>query len=148
MIKALGLFAVFLCCSGLGFLKAAQIKKRSRVLKEFLTGVNELTHFVRYSKTEVAEFIPRCFANDLVYFLNSKLYFKSDGLTDDDTAFLTEFFENFGKLNSNEEADRCTLYLELLEKRYDTASNETRRLFKLYNTLGILSGLFFCIFLL
>lgn len=148
MLKIIGLLTVFLSCCLVGFYKAAQTRQRSEVLKELLDGMSRLSYYVELSGPEANHIIERCFKKERVFIKNGEIRFNYEQLGVEDITFLKEFFGGFGRQCSAKEAQRCEAFTRQLSKRLEEAQNEGAKLFKLYNTLGVLSGLFFCIFLL
>ena len=65
-----------------------------------------------------------------------------------DTDLLTEFFSRFGYGDKNSEYERTKLFTSLLKKQSEEANLKANSLCKLYNTIGLLVGVFLCIFFL
>lgn len=147
MFKTLGLLFVFLSFSGFGFLKALDLRKRVLSLKGFLKGFYALAESVALSKYEASHLLNSCFGDGTVYIKDGKIVFCEEGLQKQDVLLLKEFFDGFGLQRGESEAQRCRLYSTLLSQKYTEADEKLQRLFKLYSSLGILSGLFVCIFL-
>lgn len=58
------------------------------------------------------------------------------------------FFKDIGMSDSKSEYERCELYITLLEAQISEAEKNYTELGKLYKSIGLLSGIFICIFFL
>ena len=148
VFKTLGLLCLLLCFTGFGFLKAHELKTRKTALEGFLKGIKTLSGSVLVCNCEIAPLFVNCFGTTSVFISNGKLHFYSKGLKAQDRSLLTEFFDGFGEKPAVEEARRCEFYTLLLEKNLQEADESYNKLFSLYRSLGFLTGLFVCIFLL
>lgn len=147
LFKIMGLLSVFLSLSGVGFLKALGLRKRAFALKCYFKGFSALTECVTHSKIEAAHLLNSCFEDGKVYIKDGKIIFCEEGLQKQDSLLLKEFFDGFGLQSGEGEASRCRLYSTLLNQKCAEADEKLQKLFKLYSSLGVLSGLFVCIFL-
>lgn len=146
--KVIGLLCLLSCFTGFGFLKAYELKARKTALEKFLKGIKTLSGSVLLCKNGIAPLFADCFPANSVFITNEKPQFCGKGLSTQDVSLLTEFFEGFGKTSALEESKRCEFYALLLEKNLQEAVDTYGKLFSLYRSLGFLSGLFVCIFLL
>ena len=148
LFKILGLIIVFLACSGAGFINAQHLKNRKTTLDNYVKGLSTLCNCIRHSNDEAFPLFFQCFGEKNVYIQNGKLCFCKDGLNNKDIALLEEFFSGFGFSSGEEEFERSELFKALITQRLNEADDNFNRLFKLYRSLGVLAGLFVCIFLL
>ena len=148
IFKAAGLGLVFICCCAAGFTKSFSLKKRVDKLSCFIKGFNELSYRVRNGEGEIKQLCSVCFTENLGGFENGRFSVFKDGLSKSDISLLNEFFEDLGMRDSLREYERCKLYENLVTAQYDSAHSDFSSLSKLYNTLGVLGGVFIILILL
>ncbi|MBR2488905.1 MAG: stage III sporulation protein AB [Clostridia bacterium] len=148
IFKAAGLGILFICCSAAGFLKSSALKKRADKLSCFIKNLQELSERIRSGEGEIKQLCSICFEKNLGEFENGRFSFSKDFLTKEDISLLSEFFENLGMRDSLREYERCMLYKKLIENKQSDAEGDFRSLSGLYNTLGVLCGVFLIIILL
>ena len=145
LFKIIGLSLLFLCCCAVGFLKAAALSKRTQRLSDFIKGITELAERIRSESTEIKRLFEICFEKSLITGKNEP---NEEYLLKEDIALLKEFFGSIGMRDSVSEYERCCLYKGLLENRRCDAEKRSRELSRLYNTLGVLGGIFVVLFFL
>ena len=69
-------------------------------------------------------------------------------LNEEDSALLNEFLKGLGMSDSQSEYNRAIGYSSLFENKFKEAQKDSKSLCKLYKSLGVLSGIFICIFFL
>lgn len=148
IFKTAGLLLLFLCCSAFGFIKAATLKKRSDKLSGFIKGLCELSERIRTGGGEIERLLKLCFERKLGVYQNGSFGLSTEYLLKEDISLLNEFFGDLGMRDTRSEYERCCLYKTLVENRQKEAEQNFRELSKLYNTLGVLSGIFIILFFL
>ena len=68
-------------------------------------------------------------------------------LKEEDTALLKELFNGIGFVDRESEIKRISFYKTLFEKQLQGAEQSANEQCKLYNSLGVLTGISICIFL-
>lgn len=148
VFKTAGLLLLFLCCSAFGVMKARSLKKRSDKLSGFIKGICELSERIRTGGGEIERLLRLCFENGLGEYKKGKFLPFGEYLLKEDISLLNEFFKDLGMRDSRAEYERCCLYKALIENKQKEAERIFRELSKLYNTLGVLSGIFIILFFL
>lgn len=145
IFKIAGLIAVFSVPCICGLVKAFSVKRRSAKLRALVLSFTALSEYIRIEKAEKQQLFKRCFDNSL---LNKDLSFNEEYLLKEDIRLLNEFSKDFGASDRKNEYERTCVYIKLFEKLSDKAEYETEKLCRLYSSLGILTGLSLCIFLI
>ena len=140
MVKTAGLMFILISCSAVGLIKADALKKRSLKLKHICLSLEKLYQLVENSPLESAELINLSFG--LTNPEEDTAYLKPE-----DTELLNRFLGEFGMGDRAKECRNISLYKTLFEKQLWQAEENSNRLYKLYNSLGFLTGLVICIFL-
>lgn len=148
LFKIIGLFLLFLSCCAFGFLKAVALNKRVVKLSAFMKGISELAERIRSEATEIERLFEICFEKQLIKNQNGKSKPSEEYLLKEDISLLNEFFDGIGMRDGVSEYERCILYKNLLENRRGEAEKTSRDLSRLYNTLGVLGGIFVVLFFL
>lgn len=148
LFKITGLLLVFLVSYGFGALKSLELKKREENLRGIVASLNELSSRIMLSDYKISELINLCFCENTVITDNKTGKLEIKGLEKGDKRLLEEFFCDLGMRDSKTEQERISLYSELFKGRLSEAISESASLCKLYNALGVLCGIFLCIFFL
>ena len=148
VLKVLGLFTIFGVSSIWGFLKSSFLKKRADKLIDFLKGLDFLSERIRIGACEIEELLKISFKEDLIVYKESGFSIDADYLKNEDISLISEFLSEIGMGDINSECERIKSYKTIIELQYSTAQNDCLNLCKLYKTLGVLIGVFICIFLL
>lgn len=148
LFKASGMFLIFAVCTALGFLKAATLKKRAEKLLGFSRSVAELGERIRSGGGEIKGLLAVCFSDGMLNIKEDGLSVDGSFLKKEDTALIEEFFGALGMNDIHSEYERTLAYSELIKARYAEADAEYREQSKLYRSIGLLSGIFICIFFL
>lgn len=148
LFKTIGLLLVFFMSYGFGALKSLELKKREESLRGIVASLNELSSRIMMSDSKISELISLCFCENTVGTDNKTGAVKIKGLKNGDKRLLEEFFCDLGMRDSKTEQERISLYSELFKGRLSEAISESASLCKLYNALGVLCGIFLCIFFL
>lgn len=148
LFKILGLFTVFAVCSTGGLYKAALLKNRTQRLLVFVKAIDDMAQRIKTQGYEADTLLSVCFENPIAYTKNGNIEFSKEFLEKEDIELLNEFFSGFGMRDIEGEYERTLLYVELLRKNCSDAESQCSKLGRLYSTLGVLVGIFVCIFLL
>lgn len=136
-LKITGLIFILITCTAAGFSKALLIKCQHENLIALKSGILKLKEKIRLHSGNKSNLINECFPAA-----------KLEGLTPNDKQLFNEFIESLGTGDTLQEIERCGAYAALFESRIKDTKSEADEQQKLYKTLGFLSGLFICIFLL
>ena len=148
MFKIIGLFILFISSCFLGFLKSYNLKMRAEKLKALCLSFEMLASRIKVEKTELERAVAVSFPKETVYIKENRAVINPDLLEKEDIALIEEFFESFGRRDINSEYNRVQLFASLLQKQRKEAEEKKEKLSKLYNSLGVLFGIFICIFFL
>lgn len=146
-MKILGIFIIFSVCTVFGVFKSLSLKERSLSLEFYQKALHSLARRVRTDSRELSILLPICF-EERVFFRENSIVFDKEHLTKADISLLQEFFATLGKNDKQTEYERIKLFSELLEETKTEAFAEYTKSGKLYRTVGVLSGLGLCIFLI
>lgn len=135
--KIIGFIAVIIATSAIGFLKSQQLKIRYKKLCAFQNGLMELKEHIRLNSGELDRILKQSFTIDYNDFTH---------LEKEDVEILKDFFDKLGMSDSIAEEKRCELYANLLNPQITGAKDKYMGLGKLYRSIGVLSGVFICIF--
>ena len=148
LFKLAGLVLIFSASSLAGFLKSLRLKKRHSKLSEICRSLSELKEHIRLGAGETGDIVNRCFEKDTAVYTGRGAEINPAYLEKPDIALLREFFDNMGMADADAECGRTELYIRLFETRCGEAEKKCGELCRLYNTLGVLCGVFLCIFFL
>ena len=148
LFKILGLITDFSVCSLAGFFKSFGLKKRHKKLLELYRSMADLRERVRMGSGEIERLIFLCFDEGTASISEGKAIINTMYLEKADAEILEEFFRDLGMSDAESEYERIGLYMALVGKKSDEAEKKCGQLCRLYSSLGILCGLFICIFFL
>lgn len=146
LFKIAGLAVIFLVCVLFGYFKSQNIKKRAELLSVTYRALTLLAEYINSEGGEISKILPRSFGNGFVSFENNKISFKKENFENQDIKVLEEFFCGLGFSDKNSEYERTKLFAKLIKKQLEEAEIKASSLCKLYNTTGVLAGVFLCIF--
>ena len=148
LFKCVGLITIFCASSLAGFLKAFALKKRQKKLCGIYRSMSDLRERIRMGMGETERLVALCFGEDTVSLSGGKAVINTMYLETADAAVLEEFFCDLGMTDSESECERIGLYMSITEKKCGEAEQKCGELCRLYSTLGVLCGIFICIFFL
>ena len=148
LFKISGVITVFTVCSMAGFLKSFGLKKRHKKLLAIYRSMSDLRERIRMGGGEIERLVYLCFEEDTASISEGKAIINAMYLKKADVEILEEFFRDLGMSDSDSEYERTGLYMSLILKISDEAEKKCGELCRLYSSLGILCGLFICIFFL
>lgn len=139
LFKIIGFALIIATTTAIGFLKANELNMRYKKLLNIKKGICQLKEHIRLHSGEIDRLILQCFDE---FPINVAHLEKSDiEITDD-------FFKNIGMTDTKSEYERCELYINLLNNKIEDARIRHHELNRLYKSIGIMSGISVCIFLL
>ena len=148
LFKLAGLMTVFSVCTLGGFFKSMSLKKRHSRLCGFYRSMSDLRERIRMGSGEIERLVALSFEEGAVLLDGGRVEIEGSYLEKEDAALLEEFFRDLGMSDSQSECERIGLYMALVKKKCEEAEQKCGELCRLYNALGILCGIFICIFLL
>ena len=148
LFKISGVITVFTVCSMAGFLKSFGLKKRHKKLLAIYRSLSDLRERIRMGGGEIERLVYLCFEEDTSSISEGKAIINTMYLEKADVEILEEFFRDLGMSDSDSEYERTGLYMSIILKISDEAEKKCGELCRLYSSLGILCGLFICIFFL
>ncbi len=148
LFKPVGLLLIFSACSLTGFFKAFQLKKRHKKLWRIYRSMSDLRERIRLGSGEIERLVNISFESDTVIFTREGAEINPACLEKEDTVLLEEFFSDLGMSDAESEYERIGLYMALTDKKCAEAEKKCGELCRLYNALGVLCGIFICIFFL
>ena len=148
LFKVLGLITIFCACALTGFLKSFALKKRHKKLFGVYRSMSDLRERIRMGTGEIGRLVSLCFGEDTVRLSDGKAVINTMYLEKADSEVLEEFFRDLGMSDSESECERIGLYMSITEKKCGEAEKKCVELCRLYSSLGILCGIFICIFFL
>ena len=148
LFKISGVITVFTVCSMAGFLKSFGLKKRHKKLLAIYRSMSDLRERIRMGGGEIERLVYLCFEEDTASISEGKAIINTMYLEKADVEILEDFFRDLGMSDSDSEYERTGLYMSIILKISDEAEKKCGELCRLYSSLGILCGLFICIFFL
>ena len=139
LFKVLGFILIIFTTASIGFLKSAGLCNRYKKLQSIQKGISELKERIRMGGGEIDRLLTSSFHE---YPINYTFLEKGD------IEILDDFFSNVGLSDTKTEYERCEIYINLLKNKIEEANEKYRETARLYKSIGFLSGVFICIFLL
>ena len=147
LLKIAGLIIVFCASCLFGFYKSIGLKGSADRIYSLIRSFETLAEYIRLGNFEILPLIEKCFPENLVWVSNNKVYVNREILDVETVKRVEEFFAGVGMNDKKAEYERTLFYKTALQKEYDFAFQKYREQGRLYNTLGILCGLFLILFL-
>ncbi len=148
MLKTVGMLLILLSFTFFGFYKADLLNKRSKKLNEICMGLERLKGFIKNGNGDLEKLIKLSFSNDVFSDRLGGAVINKNYLLEEDIEPFQRLLNELGISDRETEEKRITLYKVLLEKQQQSAEEKTSGLYKLYTSLGFLTGLSICIFLI
>ena len=148
LLKIAGLLVVFSVCCLWGLLKSSSLKTAQRRCYSLSRSCLDLAEYIRLEACEILPLAKRCFDNNYITFEDDKILPDRKTLSNNEAEILAELFDNIGMRDKLAEYDRTKLYAALFEEQYRLAEEKYKTEGKLYNTLGVLGGIFMILFLI
>ena len=148
LLKASGLAVLFFSSCLLGFLQSEKLKKRVKRLSLLVRATSEYAERVRGGTEEIDRLLPLCFGNGLIAPTNNGFSAVPAYLRKEDIGLVNQLLFDIGMQGGESEYERAKLYAGLLSRQLEEAEKDAAERCRLFRTLGILAGIFLCIFLL
>lgn len=139
LFKISGFILIIFTTFSIGFLKSSGLGSRYKKLESIQKGISELKERIRMGSGEIDRLLTSSFHE---YPINYSYLEKGD------IEILNDFFSNVGLSDTKTEYERCEIYINLLKNKIEEANAKYRETARLYKSIGLLSGIFICIFLL
>ncbi len=136
MFKFIGFILIIIVSGAIGFSKSGELKIRCNKLSQLKKNIIKFKEHIRFSGKELDRLKAECFEESLDY---SCLY-KSD------CEIIEKLFSEIALLDRESAYKLCELSYELLDQKYREAENKYTECSKLYKSIGVLTGIFICIF--
>lgn len=170
ILKFAGFLIVFCACATAGLLKAGSLQKRVHELEAFLSVLALIANEIRYYAAPTAEILEkldsspefhglRLFGDCLTRLRETRdistawtaaLKAAAPGLALDegDLEALAWFGAVLGSTDAQGQLANCERYTALLAQRLESARQDQARRGRMYTSLGMLTGVFFCVLFL
>lgn len=169
MLKALGVCLVVLACSALGFEKSLRLSKRLWSLREMQKMALLLRGEISYRKSALPEALERTagkveapfsgflretarradafegFSFAEIFAQEAEEAFGDSALASGDRQELARLGESLGYLDITMQENSIALFLQELEQKIQTIQTEIPVKKKLYQTMGVLGGIFLAV---
>ncbi len=148
LFKILGLLFLLFSASLCGFLAAFRLKCRRDRLQAICSSMSSLRDRIRLNEGEIEKLLALSFGEDYTRQSPGRYCLDERYLNREEIELLECFFREIGMSDAQAEGERIARFIELFAARRDRAAEEYREQGKLYRTVGVLGGLFLCIFFL
>lgn len=146
ILKIVGIFALFLSATALGFYAAAKAEMSFKNINLFIGYITELRDRILYEGSEITELIEKIFSGgELIRLQDGKVLINECGISKDDRKTLEEYFSRLGSTERQGEINRAELCLTLLNESRKKLAEDTKEKSKLYRILGVCGGILGCI---
>ncbi len=139
LFKVTGFLLIIFTTTAIGFIKSGELNMRYKKLCTIQQGIHNLKERIRLHSGEIDRLIALSFSE---YPINYKY------LEKDECEIIDDFFANLGMSDTDAEYKRCELYINMINNKADEALKKHRELSRLYKSIGVMSGIFICIFLI
>lgn len=162
-LKVLNLGAIFLICFYIGCYKAKLCEERVKELQRFLNGITMFENKVEFTYEPINHifsdiskviyenkeniFISVQSSNKDINILWSEESDKIKNINNEDKEIIKIFGKLLGKTDIKGQLGQIKLTSKLIEKQIEKAEIEKSKNFKVYKTMGMISGLGICIIL-
>lgn len=148
MLKISGLLILLLSCTLIGVYKSNMLSLRSKKLDEICIALEKLAELINCGTGELSSLLMLSFESDVLEIKVDKPVIKTEGLLKEDIELLDKLLKEIGIYDREKEYKQIMLYKTMFMGLKEKAMCDTKRLCKLYNSLGFLIGLTICIFLI
>ncbi|MBE6767129.1 MAG: hypothetical protein E7550_06020 [Ruminococcaceae bacterium] len=145
-MRLAGAIFVLAACSLYGAAVAYRLFMREAKLKKLLSFINSLTEEIRLTRAELPEILKRLPEGE--GFLKDGSWHGTECLKDEDIRVLSSFLSALGKTDIEGQINNAKLHTEALKLRLSEATDERKRMSRLYMSLGFLGGLFAVVLIL
>ena len=137
LFKISGFILIIFTTFSIGFLKSSELGSRYKKLESIQKGIGELKERIRMGGGEIDRLLNSSFHEYPIDYSH---------LEKDDVEILNDFFSNVGLSDTKAEYERCEVYINLLKNKIEEANAKYHETARLYKSIGLLSGVFLCIF--
>ena len=148
LFKGIGMVLIMTVSAIAGFFYSSKILRQNEKIRLIYSGINRLAQRIRISNFKATKLLKVSFSEDVLCFKGEDYFIDKSNLCDEDIYLFEEFLSDFGKSDSKSEYSRAIGYASLFENRYKEMKEKNGPLCSLYRKLGILFGLFICVFLM
>ncbi len=148
LFKILGLLMILAAASCCGFWSAYQLQKRAKNLRALHRSLACLRDRIRLNEGEMERLLLLSFGNRVKIISAGKYAINADWLEREERELFNSLFYEIGMSDAQAECERIGYYMNLLDVKCGEAEQKYRELGKLYRSLGVLCGIFLCIFFL
>lgn len=148
LIKITGLLLVLSVSSAVGFMRAAAVKTREKRLFELYLCMCDLKERIRLENGELKEVLKKSFGEKVTETESGFFVISVNGILGEDEKVINGYLSSAGMSDPDAEYERAELYASLVKNLHSAAAADSAQLCKLYKTLGFMTGLFICIFLI
>lgn len=162
-LKVLNLGTIFLICFYIGCYKAKLCEERVKELQKFLNGITMFKNKVEFTYEPInhifLDISKLIYENKENIFINvqsdskdinvlwNEEVDKIKNINNEDKEIIKMFGKLLGKVDVKGQLGQIELTSKLIEKQIEKAECEKNKNFKLYRTMGMISGLGICIIL-
>lgn len=147
-IKITGLLLVLSVSSAVGFMRAAAVKTREKRLFELYLCMCDLKERIRLENGELRDVLKKSFGDRVTETENGGFVISVNGILGEDEKIINGYLSSAGMSDPDAEYERAELYASLVKNLHSAAAADSAQLCNLYKTLGFMTGLFICIFLI
>ena len=145
-MKLLGALFLLLACTLYGAYSAYKLINREAKLKRLLAFIGSLTEEIRLTRAELPDIVKRL--PESGNFLKEGKICGVEGLNAEDVRVLNSFVAGLGKTDLEGQINNAKLHTEALKARLDSASEERKKMSRLYVSLGFLCGSFLVVLII
>ena len=146
-VKGIGIMLVMSVSVIMGFYFSSQTIIKNEKTRLIYRGINSLAERLRISSMKSKKLLKISFSEEVLYWKNEEYFIDKSNLSSEDISLFEEFLKGFGKGDTKSEYLRALGYAKLFENRYKELKEKSGPLCSLYRKLGVLTGLFICVFL-
>ena len=141
-IKSTGVLLIVVSFAMAGFFKSRSIKARAKKLSALCDGLDLLFEYIEQSGSTLEVALGVAFSKcDFLEFQKTAALCHDNDLTADDKAAITDFFASLGHSAKKAECDRIQSFKSVMTRRARVALEEAPQKCKLWQTMGICTGL-------
>lgn len=167
MLKLIGMLTLITTGSFLGFSKSKQLSNRVEFLEQYIRLLSYIETQIRYSSECLVDLLMSCEMDEKFSFINccldkvangvsfSKAWYygvqkipKETGLKCEDINLIANFGKGLGTSDIDGQVSHCELYKNLISENLSDARIQKQKKYKLYQMLGVCSGICAGLFLI
>ena len=142
MLKLFGVLLLFCACAAFGYFKSAALFEKAEALRKIILALDMLSIRISSTNEELPKAISMSFCDcDFLKIESGKILTLKSSLKPQDIKPLKELFFNLGNSNTQSEISKISLCKTQLEKQFKQAQKNYNEGSKLWQTLGVCTGL-------